>query len=449
MSVQTNIPNTELATKEDRESEELQAKRDFEQLGTEDSARAIRTLHDIFLTNTSAETDEEFNAILEYRHQYTLQTLLEVINTHEYDKEFGGDSNLRTINAIQILAKAYPEMVEYRPDSALKVAKGLCTKIQEIKTLGENYSPFGNDKKGERKAKNTYAICNFFEIVSQCSNYQSEEITINTFRVLFQNINKTDYLSFARVEDILENYFKVTTEKRNYELFEHLTISLFDMVGTLHPSSDENKAFFNSATQIYKYIFKLSENLPSSLQLQLQKKIFDESLVVVCNSSNLEANRGDYLGIIWDIISEDKKWSRDDNVRNQQISFHIKALDAVQNLLTEIIPDKNHSKNDFICTAYRVLGELLVQYANMASGRDENWVEISKKHNTIFKNGLHLYLAGLEMNDERLHEDILNSLNKILNVAQIAEANHPFHKEGILFYKKYFTEEANKLKKKS
>lgn len=450
MGGNAKIPDIELASEETRLSEQRQAKSDFDDIGKDQANHAMDTLQNILLCTTASEAyDEVFNAGLEYRHQYTLTTLLEFINTDKHNPEFEGDPTLREINAIKILTNIYPKLLEYRPDSALTIAKGMCTKLQIEETLATHYDPFDKSKKSERKAAIASTILQFFETTSACVNTQSDETTINIFRTLFQNIDKTDFMSFSRVEDILGRYFKITAENGNYRLFKHMTSHLFSMVDSLNPSLNEDERRFNSATQLYKYIFKLSVELPYSMQPEIRKQIFDRSLAVTSNSLNSQRNRHHYLWVLWNIISHENAWSRDDKLRRQEIAFHIKTLNITQALLQEIVPEEDHNKNELLSTTYSVLRELLLQYANGASGRDDNWADISKKYHSEFKKGLDLYLTGLTVKDISIREDILKSLGKILNIAEIGDTTHPFHREGIFFYNKYFTNQAKALEKQS
>ena len=431
-----NTPDIELLSDETRQSEQRYANSDFNKLGQQDFQHSRDTLQNILIVSPSTETDELFNAQLGYRHQYTLQSLLGIVGSEEQSKKFEGDPIQREIKAMEILTFTYPKLLEYRPNDALLVAKGLCTKLENQKEFPLVDYSHKRDKESEQKRDRTYAILKFFEIASDFANFQSEEITINTFKTLLESVRKTDFMSFSKVNDILASYFDTTAKKRNYPVFEDLAQTLFTTMAPLHPSEEENEISFNSATQLYKHIYNISEELPITMQLDIRKQIIDRALAVASNSLNFERIRGHYLWVLSNVISKNRGWAHDPRVLKQEISFHVKTLEIAKSLLVE----KTSGKNELQKTSFDLLKNLLEQYANGVFREEDTWVAISKKHDPKFKEGLKLYLENLTIKD-----DAFESLEEILNVKNLRNPNHPFHKEGIIFYDKYFSEEAKKL----
>lgn len=436
----SQIPNIELLTEENLQSEQRQAKSDFEKLGNSESGSAMYSLQNILLTDTTFEKDEFMNSLLEYRHQYTLKMLLEFVNPEKKESEYSGDPVLREINTMAILTNIYPKLLQIRPDSALTIAKGFCKKLEAQTELPWAPSSYPGDKESKEERQRTQALLGFFRTTGTSVDLQSEEITINTFKSLLQNINKTDFMSFSNAFDILGGYFKSTIQKQNYELFKHLTQTLFTTMDPLYPDEEENKKIFEVEAYLYRYIFSLTSVLPLTMQFDIRKQIFERSSAIASNPLNFGSTRYSHLSFLRSVISKDKRWESHPKILEQAISFHMKTLAIAKSILKEEAPEERPQGE-----AFDLLGELLEQYAHGASGWDSNWVEISKKHSPKFKDGLKLYLEGLNSKEERTRRHTFDSLDKILNISELNNPNHPFHREGILFFHKYFSEKAKGL----
>ena len=433
------------------------------ELGYEDKNYAAKKeLADIlqYGFDHSTEKDTQWREMPDNRYQFTLNAVLGSIAEDPFDLE-DKDSNsaLRRQSAVEILNASYASLLMHNLPGAYRAAFAITKKL-ENPNEGTMKIMFMDSSRNPYLSRETHTILEFLKIIADNVENQPQDISVKVFDTILKNLKyTTDSHVYCEEEEILRLFLLKARKLESWELYNELIDTFHERMGELDINKPEDCRVLNNISSIYSQILSRERyHSPSSDKLPIYKRTFAKVLSFVKDGKD-DRIRASLISPLGAAVLGDRdgrhKWEGNPRLLKQQLEFHIKTLET----LTDIVNKQKHLKGNYLhdatphlsYCAYRLLANMLKEYADGVESCDETWLRISEKHSSKYKLGLQALFGGVNKENEEIRNEVLRLIEDFLSPTALENANHPFRVEGFNFYKSYYSkridEEAHKIEK--
>lgn len=91
---------------------------------------------------------------------------------------------------------------------------------------------------------------------------------------------------------------------------------------------------------------------------------------------------------------------------------------------------------------------MLGEYVDGVISQNKQWVTLYKEYHPLCQQALRAYLNGINKGNQEISENIIDQLEDFLSPTLLENPKHPFIKECLEFYVKYYSKKLEELKKK-